>query len=173
MSSIAFCLLLSCFTFHLGFVHPLQDVALLQCLPLSSVWFFLIQVTPSFLAMSSCHLLLGRPLDLFPLLGCHSVQRLVHLLSSFLLYDQPISTFVSVCILGCQFSLFFSWFLSMVSYLVALDPTFFSPLLFKRFSVCLSIVYWEIMFGSHRSLSAQYQVQSPWYDSIRENKDWS
>ena len=31
--------------------------------------------------MSSCHLLLGRPLDLFPLPGCHSVQRLVHLLS--------------------------------------------------------------------------------------------
>ena len=26
----------------------------------------------SFLAMSSCHLLFGRPLDLFPLLGCHS-----------------------------------------------------------------------------------------------------
>ena len=36
---------------------------------------------PSFLAVSSCHLLLGRPVDLFPLLGCHSVQRLVHLLS--------------------------------------------------------------------------------------------
>ena len=32
--------------------------------------------------MSSCHLLLGRPLDLFPLLGCHSVHRFVHLLSS-------------------------------------------------------------------------------------------
>ena len=31
--------------------------------------------------MSSCHLLLGRPLDLFPLLGCHAVHRLVHLLS--------------------------------------------------------------------------------------------
>ena len=31
--------------------------------------------------MSSCHLLRGCPLDLFPLLGCHSVQRLVHLLS--------------------------------------------------------------------------------------------
>ena len=31
--------------------------------------------------MSSCHLLLGRPLDLFRLLGCHSVHRLVHLLS--------------------------------------------------------------------------------------------
>ena len=27
MPSIVFCLLLSCFTFHLGFVHPLQDVA--------------------------------------------------------------------------------------------------------------------------------------------------
>ena len=39
MSSIVFCLLLSCFTFHLGFVHPLQDVALHQCFPLSSVAF--------------------------------------------------------------------------------------------------------------------------------------
>ena len=37
MPSIVVCLLLSCFTFHLGFVHPLQDVALHQCLPLSSV----------------------------------------------------------------------------------------------------------------------------------------
>ena len=40
MSSIVFCLLLSCFTFHLGLVHPLQDVALHQCLPLSSVCCF-------------------------------------------------------------------------------------------------------------------------------------
>ena len=39
-------------------------------LPLSSVA-FLIHVVPSFSVMSSCHLLLGRPLDLFPLLGCH------------------------------------------------------------------------------------------------------
>ena len=49
---------------------------------------------------------------------------------SFLLYVWPIPTFVSVCIRWCQLSLFFSWFLSMVSYLVALDPTFSSPLLF-------------------------------------------
>ena len=42
---------------------------------------FLIQVVPSFSVMSSCHLLLGRPLVLFPLLGCYSVHRLVHLLS--------------------------------------------------------------------------------------------
>ena len=40
VSSIVVCLLLSCFTFHLGFVHPLQDVALHQCLPLSSVCCF-------------------------------------------------------------------------------------------------------------------------------------
>ena len=40
MSSIVLCLLLSCFTFHLGFVYPLQDVALHQCLPLSSVCCF-------------------------------------------------------------------------------------------------------------------------------------
>ena len=38
-------------------------------------------MVPSFLVLSSCHLLLARPLDLFPPLGCHSVQRLVHLLS--------------------------------------------------------------------------------------------
>ena len=31
--------------------------------------------------MLSCHLLLGRPLDLFPLLGCYSVQHLVRLVS--------------------------------------------------------------------------------------------
>ena len=42
---------------------------------------FLFQVVPSFLVVSSCHLLLGHPIDLFLLLGCHYVQRLVHLLS--------------------------------------------------------------------------------------------
>ena len=40
VSSIVLCLLLSSFTFHPGFVHPLQDVALHQCLPLSSVCCF-------------------------------------------------------------------------------------------------------------------------------------
>ena len=33
MPSNVFRLLLSCFAFHLGFVHPLQGVALHQCLP--------------------------------------------------------------------------------------------------------------------------------------------
>ena len=80
MSSIVFCLLLSCFTFHIGFVRPLEDVALHQCLPSSFVYcffFFCLRVVPSFFAMSSCHLLLGHPLDLFLLLGCHAVQRLI------------------------------------------------------------------------------------------------
>ena len=39
-----------------------------------------ILVVPSFSIILSCHLLLGRPLDLFPLLGCYSVHRFVHLL---------------------------------------------------------------------------------------------
>ena len=101
MSSIVFCLLLSCFTFHLGFVHPLQDVALHQCLPMPSVCCFPVtggSLLPSFVVLQSsawsgkCTFdpyeyydiwiyVLGRPFDLFPLLGCHSVQRLVNLLS--------------------------------------------------------------------------------------------
>ena len=80
MPSIVLSLLLSCFTFHLCFVHPLQDVALHQCLPLSSLCCFPVP-GGSLLAMSSCHLPLGSPLDLFALLGCHSPHRLVHLLS--------------------------------------------------------------------------------------------
>ena len=58
---------------------------------------------------------------------------------SFLLYHRPIFTFVSVCILWYQLSLLFSWFLSIVSYLAALDPTFSFPLLFGLFSVCFVI----------------------------------
>ena len=38
----------------------------------SIVFCLLLSFSRRFLAMSSCHLLLGRPLDLFPLLGCHS-----------------------------------------------------------------------------------------------------
>ena len=85
MPSIVSCLLLSCFTFHLGFIHPLHHVALHQCLPLSPVCCFPVPggsspplprppptptppLTP-FLVMSSCHLLLGRPVGVFPLLS--------------------------------------------------------------------------------------------------------
>ena len=44
----------------------------------------------------------------------------------------------------------------MVSCLLALSLTFSFPLLFERFSVCLSFVYLETMFGSHRSWLARY-----------------
>ena len=44
----------------------------------------------------------------------------------------------------------------MVSYLVALDPTFLFPLLFEQFSVCLSSVYLGTMSGSHMSLLARH-----------------
>ena len=43
------------------------------------------------------------------------------------------------CILSCSFR-----------------PNISSPLLFERFSVCLSIVYWETVFGRHRSLLARH-----------------
>ena len=55
---------------HLGFVHTLQDVALHQCLPCCLPCTVLFQVVLSFFATASCHLRLGRPLDLFPVLGC-------------------------------------------------------------------------------------------------------
>ena len=56
---------------HLGFVRPLQDVALHQCLPSLSVCCF---PNPGG-SLLLCYvilpssILLGRPLDLFPLLG--------------------------------------------------------------------------------------------------------
>ena len=149
MSSIVFCLFLSCFTFHLGFVHPLQDIAppsmssIVVCLLLSCSWWF----PPSLLcrlAIFCVVVLLISSLSLVATL-CDVWSTYC---PSFLLCVRPISTFVSVCILKCQSSLFFSWFLSIVSHLAAFDPTFSSPLFFGRFSVCLWIVYWETMFGS-------------------------
>ena len=80
MSSIVLCLLLSCFTFYLGFVHPLQDVALRQCLPLSclllscSRWFPL-----SLLCRLAIFCLIVFLISSFSLVAI--LQRLVHLLS--------------------------------------------------------------------------------------------
>ena len=71
---------LSPFIFHLGLVHLLQNVALHQCLPLSSV-VFNVSGGSLFLCYVILHFLLNPPLDFFPLLACHSAQRLVHLLS--------------------------------------------------------------------------------------------
>ena len=126
------------------------------CLPLSAA--FLFQVVPSFLAMSACHLLLGRLLDLFPLLECHSLQHLVHLLSFILaIIMSGWSPLLLQCVVyNVNYLCSFCWSLSMVPFLVALDFTFSSPLLFERFSVCLSIVYWETTFDSLRSLLVRH-----------------
>ena len=81
---------------HLGFVHPLQDVALHQCLPSSSVCCF---PNPGG-SLLLCYVILpssawssSRPLPSPWLPLCASLCPLI------LLYDRPISTFVSVCIL--------------------------------------------------------------------------
>ena len=78
------------FSFHTSFVHPFLLSHKLcpspaGCSPPSMpsivICCFSVPGGSLLLAMSPCHLLLGRPLDLFPLLGCHSIQRLVHILS--------------------------------------------------------------------------------------------
>ena len=142
---------------HLGFVHPLQDVALHQCLPSLSVCCF--PNPGGSLLLCLCHLaifclvvLSTSSLSLAATL-CIALSTYCPLI---LLYDRLISTFVSVCILWYWWSLFFFWFPSMVSYLLALGLTFSFPLLSERFSVCLSVVYLETMFGSHRSWLARY-----------------
>ena len=84
---IAVFTLLSTFhTFYLGFIHPLQDVALHQCLPLSSVCCFPVPGG----SLLPCYAVLPTSAwssDPFPVLGCHSVQRLVH----------PLSFILAVC----------------------------------------------------------------------------
>ena len=97
---------------------------------------FLFQVVPSFLVMLSCHLLHGRPLDLFRLLGCHSVQRLVHLLS-FILAMCPAYLHFCFSVYSIMLIIFVLFLISEHGILsVALYPTFSSPLLFELFSVC-------------------------------------
>ena len=76
----------------------------------------------------------GRPLDLFPLLGCHSVQRLVHLLS-FILAICPTHLHFCFSVYSVMSIIFVLFADFRASYLVALDPPFSSPLLFERLSV--------------------------------------
>ena len=130
--------------FHLSLsprlFHSLQDVALHQCLPLCSVA-FLFQVVPSFLAMSSCHLLHGRPLDLFPLLGCYSVQRLVHLFS-FILAICPAHFYFCFCLYSIMLIIFVLFLISEHGILsCSFRFNIFLSVLFEHFSVCLSVVF--------------------------------
>ena len=139
---------------RLGFVHPLQDVTLYQCFSLWSVA-FLIQVVPSFSVMSSRHLLLGRPLDVFPLLGCHSVQRLVHLLS-FILAIWPAHFHFCFSVYS-MISIIFVLFL--ISEHGILSCSFRSNIILSIALwavLSLSFVYLETVFGSHRPLLARH-----------------
>ena len=103
MPSIVYCLLLSCFTFYLGFVHPLQDVALHHCLPLSSVAFLFHlspRLCPSTAACSSPSM---PSIVFFLLLSCftfylgfvHPLQdvALHHCLPLFFVCCFPVSSF--------------------------------------------------------------------------------
>ena len=106
--------------------------------------------------MLSCHLLLGRPLDLFSLIGCHSVaQHLVHLLS-FILVTCPahlhfcfsvysLMSTIFVLFLISEHGILFCSFRPNISLSIALSAV-----------LSLSIVCWETMFGSHRSLLARH-----------------
>ena len=97
----------------LGFIHPLQNVALHQCLPLSSVCCFPVPVIPPFRVISSCYLLFGRPFDIF--LGCRSVQRLVHLHSCYMSSPSPLllqCVFYNANYL-CSFSDLCAWYLTL------------------------------------------------------------
>ena len=105
--------------------------------------------------MSSCHLLLGRPLDLFHLLGCHSVQRLVHLLSfilatcaahfHFCFSVHSMISIVFVIFLISEYGILSCSFRSNIFLSIALWAV-----------LCLPFVYLEAMFGSHRSLLASH-----------------
>ena len=116
---------------------------------------FLIQVVPSFLVMSSCHLLLGRPFDLFPLLGCHSVQCLVHLLS-FIFVICPAHLHFCFSVYSMM-SIIFNLYLISEHGILSCSYRSYIFLSIALWAVlCLSIVYWETMFCSHRSLLARH-----------------
>ena len=94
---------------------------------------------PFFFAMSSCHLLVGHPLDLFPPPGFHSVQGLVHLLS-FIFAVCPAHFHFCVSMHSIE-SIIFVLFLTYEHDTLSCSITFniSSPLLFEQFSVCLFV----------------------------------
>ena len=120
------------FTFRVGFVHPLQDVALHQYLPLSSVCCFPVPGgfhLPCYVVLSSSAWSSSWSLPSHFCFSVHSMMSIIFVL--FLISEHGI--------LSCNFR-------SNIFLSIALWAVF-------RF---LSIVYWETMFGSHRSLLARH-----------------
>ena len=116
-------------------------------------------------------LLLGRPFDLFPLLGCHSVQRLVHLLS-FILAVFPahfdfcssvysIVSVIFVLFLICGYGIFSCSFRCRVFLHCSLSSSQF---------VCQVLFYWETMFGHCWQDTLFHYLFFEWY---RELLSWS
>ena len=113
--------------FHSGVVHPLQGVALHQCLLLflclmlsCSRWF-----SPSLI----CH-----PATfsfIFFLFGCHSVKRLIYLWSFILAISPAYFHFCFRIYSGVRYLCSFFWSLSIVLYAVVSYSTFSSNLLFE------------------------------------------
>ena len=125
-------------TFHLGLVHPLQDVALHQCLPLSSVCCFPVpggSLLPCYVVLppSAWSSFSSLPCPWLPLCAAFGPPLVLHSCSVSGLFSL---LFQCVFYNFCSFPDFFS----IVSYLVALDSTFFSPLLFEWFSVCQLLI---------------------------------
>ena len=117
--------------------------------------------------MSSCHLLLGCPLDLFPLLGCCSVQRLV-LLLSFILAMCPAHLHFCFGVYSIMSIIFVLLLLSDTIYLHrngSRSPHFHLPssfslsfFLFFLFSFLNKLSLNALLFlGSHFTGSRQYK----------------
>ena len=127
--------LLSC-TLYLGCVPPLLEVALRQIPPLICLSFaFLDHVTPSHRWISSLHLLLGLPLDLFPSLTCHSVHLIVHLLS-FMRATCPAHFHFSLVISSMiSYTFVFSHIYRFGIVCISFIPSIFLSIFLGRFSI--------------------------------------
>ena len=120
MPSIVLCLLLSCFTFHLGFVHPLQDVALHQCLPLSSVCCFPVPGCAGSTGMFIFYLVIPLISSLYlvaTLCSIWSIPPIVHSC-----YTSGPSSLLFHCAFYnvnylCSFPDLWAWYLIMVSFI--------------------------------------------------------
>ena len=156
VSSIVFCLLLSCFTFHLGFVHPLQDVALHQCLPLSSVFCSTVpggSLLPCYVVLpsSAWSSPWSPPSPWLPLCAAFGPPIVLH--SCSVSGPSPLLFLCVFCYVNyfCSFPDFWVW-----CFILSLQTQHFPLHCCLSGSVCLSIVYWETMCGSHRSVLARH-----------------
>ena len=97
--------------------------------------------------MSSCHLLLGLPLDLFLCLTCHSVHLTVHLLS--LMHATCTAHFHLVFVMTFRIS---STLVLSLIVEFRICPAFFSLFFSELLPFYWLCLLWVTMFDSRRSL---------------------